>query len=235
MKQRFQHYWQRGCARIDALTPRERVLSFAAVAAALVFLGQLAVIGPLERKQALLRAQNAQQRQALATVNEEIAKKVADYGMDPNDALRQRLGAVRADTRRMEDALRTMEKGLVPPERIAPLLESILRANARLKLVAMRTLPVDTIDGSGAAPGAPGQPAAAGPKPGAAGTVLYRHGVEVTVRGSYLDMVDYMHALETLPTQLFWGRAQLEAETYPSARLTLTLHTLSLDPKWMKL
>jgi MSHA biogenesis protein MshJ len=55
------------------------------------------------------------------------------------------------------------------------------------------------------------------------------------VRGSYLDMVDYMTALESLPTQLFWGKAQLEVEDYPSVRLTLTLYTLSLDEKWMKL
>jgi MSHA biogenesis protein MshJ len=57
----------------------------------------------------------------------------------------------------------------------------------------------------------------------------------VTLRGSYLDMVDYMTALESLPTQLFWGKAQLDVEDYPSVRLTLTLYTLSLDEKWMKL
>ncbi|WP_229425003.1 hypothetical protein [Massilia sp. Se16.2.3] len=65
--------------------------------------------------------------------------------------------------------------------------------------------------------------------------MLYRHGVEVTVRGNYLDMIGYMAALEAMPTQLFWGRAQLEAETWPDSRLTLTLYTLSLDAKWMKL
>jgi MSHA biogenesis protein MshJ len=48
-------------------------------------------------------------------------------------------------------------------------------------------------------------------------------------------MVDYMQVLETLPTQLFWGKAQLDAEAYPNVRLTLTLYTLSLDSKWMKL
>jgi MSHA biogenesis protein MshJ len=55
------------------------------------------------------------------------------------------------------------------------------------------------------------------------------------VRGNYLDMIDYMNALETLPTQLFWGGAQLVVEEYPTSRLTLTLYTLSLDPKWLKL
>jgi MSHA biogenesis protein MshJ len=130
-----------------------------------------------------------------------------------------------------------MQKGLVPPERIAPLLESILRANGRLKLVSLKTLPVTTLNDAAPQPAAPAAPAAAAAAPPVvkAPDLLYRHGVELTVRGSYLDMVDYMHALETLPTQLFWGKAQLDAEAYPNVRLTLTLYTLSLDSKWMKL
>ena len=55
------------------------------------------------------------------------------------------------------------------------------------------------------------------------------------MRGNYHDMVDYMSTLDAMPTRMFWGRAQLDVETYPTARLTLTLHTLSLDRQWMKL
>ena len=44
-----------------------------------------------------------------------------------------------------------------------------------------------------------------------------------------------MNTLESLPTQLFWGKAQLEVEQYPAVRLTLTLYTMSLDDQWMKL
>ncbi|MFS2219099.1 hypothetical protein ACCD08_31790, partial [Telluria sp. Tellsp104] len=86
-----------------------------------------------------------------------------------------------------------------------------------------------------AAAAAPAPAAPAPPPVVQSPDLLYRHGVELTVRGSYLDMVDYMQALESLPTQLFWGKAQLDAEAYPNVRLTLTLYTLSLDPKWMKL
>lgn len=227
--------WQQLAARIDTLSPRERVLCFGAAAIVLVFAGQVAVLGPLERKQTLLIAQAQEQRNALIAADDDTAKKLADYAADPNQPLREHLAAARADTLRMEDDLRTMQKGLVPPERIAPLLESILRANGRLKLVSLRTLPVDTVDGNAKGAGN-ASPAADTAKPApAAGTVLYRHGVEVTVRGGYLDMVDYMNALQALPTQLFWGRAQLDAEDAPNVRLTLTLYTLSLDPKWMKL
>ena len=231
--------WRQFAARIEALQPRERIMVFGATVVVLVFLANALVFGPLARKEAALRSTLQQQNATIDGVNADIAAKAQAYAHDPNDALRKRLGDVRAETARTSDALRALQKGLVPAERIAPLLEAILRANGRLKLVSLQTLPVTTLGDAAAAPAAPATTALASqPVPAPvvkAPGLLYRHGVELSVRGSYLDMVDYMHALETLPTQLFWGKAQLDAEAYPNVRLTLTLYTLSLDPKWMKL
>jgi MSHA biogenesis protein MshJ len=229
--------WLQFSARVEALQPRERVMAFGAAVVVLVFLANSLVFAPLARKEAVLRQTLAQQAGAIDGIDADIAAKARAYAIDPNEALRKRLAAVRAETERTSADLRTMQKGLVPPERIAPLLESILRANGRLKLVSLKTLPVTTLNDAAPQPAAPAAPAAAAAAPPVvkAPDLLYRHGVELTVRGSYLDMVDYMHALETLPTQLFWGKAQLDAEAYPNVRLTLTLYTLSLDSKWMKL
>jgi MSHA biogenesis protein MshJ len=232
--------WLQFTARVEALQPRERIMAFGAAVVVLVFLANSVVFGPLSRKEAALRSTLQQQGITVDGIGADIASKARAYGNDPNAALRTRLGELRAETARTSDELRTMQKGLVPPERIAPLLESILRANGRLALVSLKTLPVTTLN-DGTAPPAAAPATGAAPAPAAVPPVvkspdlLYRHGVELTVRGSYLDMVDYMHTLETLPTQLFWGKAQLDAEAYPNVRLTLTLYTLSLDPKWMKL
>jgi MSHA biogenesis protein MshJ len=226
--------WLQFSARVEALQPRERVMAFGAAVVVLVFLANSLVFAPLSRKEAALRSTLAQQAGAIDGIDADIAAKARAYAIDPNEALRKRLAAVRAETERTSADLRTMQKGLVPPERIAPLLESILRANGRLKLVSLKTLPVTTLNDAAPQPAAPAA-AAATPAVVKAPDLLYRHGVELTVRGSYLDMVDYMHALEMLPTQLFWGKAQLDAEAYPNVRLTLTLYTLSLDSKWMKL
>jgi MSHA biogenesis protein MshJ len=224
--------WLAFAARIDAMSQRERILSFAAAAALLVFAAQMGVIGPLLRKQELLRSQVIQQQNNIAGINEQIAQKLKEAEADPDAPARARLAAVREESGRLDESLRAMQKGLVAPERMAPLLESILRANGRLKMVSVRTLPVEPLSGFAAKKDAD---AAAVPAKTAKRDLLFRHGVEVTVRGSYLDMVDYMTALEGLPTQLFWGKAQLDVEEYPSVRLTLTLYTLSLDEKWMKL
>ncbi|MGI4845257.1 MAG: type II secretion system protein GspM [Janthinobacterium lividum] len=230
-------------ARLDALTLRERGLLFATGAALILFIGHSAVLGPLYREHDALREQISQQQNNLAGMDGEIAARVQAYQVDPNAPAREKLQAIRQESAALGDSLLAMEHGLVPPERMAPLLDTILRANARLKLVSMRTLPVEpmsSLGGQGAAAAPPGAaPDAAAQAPVAASApapvLLYRHGVEVTVRGNYLDMVDYMSALEAMPTRLFWGRAQLDVEAYPAARLTLTLYTLSLDRKWMKL
>ena len=215
-------------ARVDALTLRERVMLFAAVAALYLFLMHFFGLGPMFARQELLRNQIVQQQNNLEGIDNEIRDKVQAAQVDPDAPARTRLVAVRGETEALAGSLRAMQNGLVPPERMAPLVEAILRAHGRLQLVSLRTLPVEPVTGKEKAQAAAADAAA----PAA---LLYRHGVEVTVRGNYLDMIGYMAALESMPTQLFWGGARLEAETWPASRLTLTLYTLSLDAKWMKL
>lgn len=234
MKQR----WQKLAARIDVLTLRQRVLLFAACAFVLLYLFYLFAFDPLLREQARLRAQVSGQQAAMATVDSQLTQLVDAYAVDPDAASRARLFAARAATRTLSDSLAAMQQGLVAPEQMAPLLQTILRANARLQLVALASLPVSTV--GGAAAGLPASapastPASTNPVTAPPAGLLYRHGVQLTVRGSYLDMIDYMAALEALPTQLFWGPVQLRVDDYPRTTLTLTLYTLSLDSKWLKL
>lgn len=218
-------------ARIDALSLRERAMVFVAAAAAIIFVVYSLMLGPLFEKEKTLRTQVAQVRGNINGIDAEISAKLQGFTVDPDAPVRTRLAAVKADTDALGGKLRALEQGLVAPEKIAPLLETILAANGKLTLVSMKTLaaaPVAAASFDSAAIPA----AEAGSAPAA---LLYRHGVQLTVRGNYLDMVNYMSALETMPTRLFWGSAELEVEDYPDSRLTLTLHTLSLDGKWMKL
>jgi MSHA biogenesis protein MshJ len=231
----MKRYWTTLAARIDRATLRQRIGLFLACAAVVLYMLFMLAFDPLLREQARLRAQMAQQRAAMAGVDTQITTLVDAFARDPDAASRQRLASARAETRTLGDSLASMQKGLVAPEQMAPLLQTILRANGRLQLVALATLPVTAVGAPPAAAAPVATTAAAtAPAPPVAG-LLYRHGVQVTVRGSYADMIDYMAALERLPTQLFWGRAQLVVEDYPRTQVTLTLYTLSLDSKWMKL
>jgi len=61
---------------------------------------------------------------------------------------------------------------------------------------------------------------------------VYKHGVEIVVQGSYLDLLAYVSRLERQPWQMYWGRTVVSAE-YPKVMVALTLYTLSLDKSWL--
>ena len=221
-------------SRIDALAMRERIMVFGVTAGVIVFVLYAFVLGPQIKRQALLKAQITQYRNNIAGIDAEITALVQAWAIDPDLASRDQLKALQGDANTLGTRLRAMQSGLRQPERVAPMLETMLKANGRLKLVTLKSLPMTVLNGP-PAPLANGAGAATPAGANAAPALLYRHGFEVTVRGNYLDMVDYLATLEAMPARLFWGKAELEVETYPDARLTLTVYTLSLDQNWMKL
>ncbi|MFS2135070.1 type II secretion system protein GspM [Duganella sp. Dugasp56] len=255
MKQRLLLQWIKLSTKLDSMTLRERAMVFLAVVAAILFLVYTVTVEPLLVRQRLLQTQIKQQQNQISGIDIEISVKAQAYAADPDAPARERLKSLDQEIEHTRSGLLSMQKGLVAPEKIAPLLEQLLRGNGKLRLMSMKTLPATGLMEVAQAPST-SKPAAANPAsaagaavvsappaPAGAPTVspvkphelLYRHGVEIVLQGSYLDMVNYMDELERLPVQLFWGKASLDAQQYPNSRLTLTLYTLSLDSKWMKL
>ncbi len=124
---------------------------------------------------------------------------------------------------------------------MASLLEDLLKRNKRLQLVKMTTLPAAELlgrDPAGTSPAGMAQPPEAGQPQVGSGQAsgqnnIFKHGVELTLRGSYFEMLDYLVQVESLPWQMYWGRLRLEARDYKRPELTLTLYTLSLDKAWL--
>jgi MSHA biogenesis protein MshJ len=98
-------------------------------------------------------------------------------------------------------------------------LQEMLERNNRLALLDLTTLPVVAVVPSRAG---------TGPTSG-----MYRHGIELTVSGTYGDLYEYLRALERLPSQLYWARAELAVKEHPLLTLKLTIHTVSFDRAWL--
>jgi MSHA biogenesis protein MshJ len=223
----------------DALSLRERGMLLAAGAAVVMFIFYFLLLNPLLVKRTLLTGAIAQKNMEMANIDKEIALTKTAHETDPDQDARARLALLLKETDGLRGDLRRSQHGLVAPERMVSLLENLLRQHARLRLVSLRTLPVESVGAPAVTPATPPvagtAPVAALPPVAAPAPVLHRHGVEVVVKGSYADMLAYMQALQAMPTSVFWGQAQLDAQAYPAASLTLTLHTLSTDESWMAL
>jgi len=207
------------CAeRIDGATLRERVLIFAACALLLVFLANAALLGPLRAKQKGLEGDIARRQAELRNLQGELQRLAGVREVDPDSASRKQQVALRAELAALNARIAAEQRRFTPPERMRGVLEELLERNKRLALVELKTLPPSPL----------GEAA-----PGSAGRGIFRHGVELTVSGTYFDLYEYLSALERLPTQLYWGRAELSAGGYPVSTLKLTVYTVSLDKAWL--
>jgi len=213
-------------ARVDGMSLRERALIFLAAAFLVVSLIDAVFLSPLLVRQKNLSAQVVQQQEKMKEIQAQLANLMQAKQADATSPQRERIRVLRQQIADGNAYLKDRRDKLVPPEKMAELLEQVLRKNQSLQMVALNTLPVSLlIEPSGDAMAEQMMQSE---------TQIYKHGVEITVRGSYADLLQYLTALEHLPTQMFWGVAKLNVVEHPTAELKLTLYTLSLDKRWLQ-
>ena len=220
--------WNKAVARFDALKPRERAMIFAAGAVVIgwiVFM--LAIDGELVRYKRL-NADLARQQATLAQLQMQTAELMRSAAQDPDAAGRARIAALKEQLAQFDVELRGMQQGLVPPTRMARVLGDVLTRNSRVHLVKLKTLPVTALVDREAK----GELVRAATL-GGADRLVYKHGIELTLEGGYLDLLDYLTRLEKLQWQMFWARTRIDASQYPRVQMTVTLYTLSLDEAWL--
>lgn len=218
--------WRRLCARFDALGKRERVIVFFGAVAAVALLGYQAFIDPHLARHALAAKRLAQIAQSQQELRAKLAAGQAQSGQ-PDARVRADLETAARRLAQLDAQFGTLHATLVPPGRMAALVESLLKSESGLQLVSMTTLPPSPVEAGGNVAGE-GSAAA-----GAGEAALYKHGLEITVRGSYAELLAYLDRLERLPQKMYWGSATLVAEEHPVSRLQLTVYTLSLGKSWL--
>jgi MSHA biogenesis protein MshJ len=209
---------QRYAERIDAATLRQRLLAFLFAAFALLLLGNALLIEPLRAKHKRLAAENAQSQKELGLLQAELARVAGIGSQDPDAAKRKRQAALRVQLAEVNARIAREERRFTAPDRMRLVLEQMLERNKNLTLLELRTLPAAPV---------------AVRSQGASAGGMYRHSVELTIRGTYGDLYDYLRSLEKLPGQLYWARAELVANAHPILTLKLTVHTISFDRAWL--
>ncbi len=231
MKDVIKLQWEKLVSKIDVLSVRERVIIFVAAAFLLVSLINSIFLDPLLAKQKKLSLQVVQQQEKMKEIQASLAALVQAKNNDANSPLRERIKLLKQQISEGEAYLKSRRDKLVPPEKMGELLQQVLSKNAHLQLVALETLPAAPLIEP---PQAKQDSGTVTVKSAGLERQIYKHGVKITVRGSYADLLQYLTALEKLPTQMFWGAAKMDVHRYPTAELTLTLYTLSLDATWLR-
>jgi len=218
---RFPVPLQRYADRLDAMSLRERVLIFLAVAVVVVAIADSALFDPISRRQKVNSQRIHQQEDEIRTMQGQVQAYAQARTGDDANAKRQRLEKRKLELAALDRELASRRSELVPPERMAKMLYEIVKRNPDIELVSLRSLPATGLAQSLTA------------ILGSGGLALYRHGIEITVSGSYLNMLRYVGQLERLPAKIMWGNMELQATAYPAVTLKITLYTLSPEKTWL--
>ncbi len=230
----MKQHWVKLISKVDAMSLRERAMIFAAAAVALVALINALFLDPLlaEKKKQLTEMQQKQEN--LKAIHAQVVALSQARNDVEKSPLHHRIEQARQQLADSDVFLQGLRGRLVAPEKMADLLEQVLNQNGRLRLVDLQTSPVAPLAEKTAV-----KPGGVVVTPANAAAIpdnqVFKHGVQITVRGSYLDLLQYLTELEQLPTQMFWGKAEMKVVEYPEVELKLTLYTLSLDKIWLKI
>ena len=228
--------WEKMSAKVDAMSMRERALIFATAVVLALSLVNTLLLEPLFVRQKALRTQVSQQQQMMSEVQLQITAVQQQNSPDSNSPQRIQINQIRQEIAEGDVYLKSSRERLVQPEKMAEHLRQLLNKNDRLQLLALQTLPVTPLL---ELPGAQRADKSADQSRDAQAATqekqVFKHGVQLTLRGNYLDLLPYLSALEKLPQQMYWARAQMKVVEYPAAELTLILYTLSLDKTWLQI
>ena len=215
--------WEEISAKVNAMSMRERALIFATVTVLALFLLNMLLLEPLFVRQKALHSQISQQQQTLTEVQSQIAALVQQNSPNANSTQRNQINQLKQEIAEGNAYLKSSREKLVQPEKMAEHLRKLLSNNNRLQLISLQTLPVTPlIEQANIATAA------------TLDNQVFKHGVQLTLRGNYMDLLQYLSALDNLPQQMYWAKAQMSVVQYPAAELTLILYTLSLDKTWLQ-
>lgn len=217
----MKHYYELARIKVENLLLRERVIVFSFAASALIYSAYTMSLNSVLVKQKELSAQVAQQQEKMKSLQAQIEIAIQAKRDDEKSPLRSRLKELQQQLKALDEHLQSSGSRMVEPNEISKMLEQVLGQNSKLQLIALETIPSIPV-------------VAQSKKTKTGQKQVYKHGVKMTLRGSYLDLLQYLTAVEKAPVHLYWGELNFNIDKHPDAVLILTLYTLSLDKEWLK-
>jgi MSHA biogenesis protein MshJ len=233
-------------ANFSALQLRERVIAVAVGAIVLVLIGNLVLLKPVQLEIDRLRTLDKTHKSELDVALKELADidGILSTGADPLAIERaERDGFLRQIAE--ADSFYAQQDAKGP--QIQSLASSILEETPGVDLISLRTIPAEVFYAPPAAKAVANTAVkavedisklltgkdtsvAVNAAPVVFQKTLYKHAVEVSVRGSYADLLLYMEKLQKYPKRVFWSEARLTASTYSITVLRLTIFVITDSP-----
>lgn len=211
--------------RLDRRPLRERLLVNLLLVVIVAVLIDWLALAPARDRLAGIEADLANresQAEELRTARDELAERVAN---DPVVDLRNAEERLEARLGELDREVESVARGFVSAGSMAEALREML-AGSSLRLVSLTTLPAERMRfGSEQDEEEEGSQVSAAPSM----PVLYRHPLEITFEGSFVEALDYLQRVQSLDWDFQWDGIEVQIIDYPRASYTWRLHSISLE------
>lgn len=219
-------------ASFSALSQRERAIILLALFLLPIYLFVELAFLPAQKEQHRLTNQHQAAQQEVGSLQQQLLELEHALNNDPDQGKRDQIAGFREQIASFDQSLQSNLSGLVSPQQMAKMLRAMVSQHDGLTLMSLKNqdpyplvTAVDTVEN-----GADEELTLRAKK----APVLYRHGIEVQLTGSYLDTLNYLHQLQGLSQRLFWQSVDIEmSDRYPSAHVLLNVYTLSFQEGWI--
>lgn len=229
MKASVSQQWAVWSARFNERPIRERTLLTATALVVILVLGWELTVAPVLANNARVQDQIdtlGTNQQRLLELQQTLTAQLEN---DPSYELKRLLDARRDRLQRLDAEIGEATSRLVSPRTMVSLLRDMLAAQDELELAGLvlkAPVPVHTSAGEEADAETDASETSAEP-------LVFAHDVEITLRGSYRHVLDYIKQLEAMDERLGWMMLDYNAETYPDSEARIRVRTLSLDRAWL--
>lgn len=211
-------------ARIDALQVRERLMILVVSVVCALALAESLWLAPAQKRYDTSRQAVAQQQGALERLQAEAALQANPQAGAPGSA-RAQLASVNVQIDTTEKEIRARMPAGRDATSLRQVLEAFLQRHETLTLVRATTLSPDAAPLLGATPGITLTSAQS-----ASGAGSERRGLELTVAGSYVALMQYVETLERALPDLRWGAMLLTSNETQGTQLTLQVFIVEAQP-----
>ena len=221
-------YWLQVNKKYQALSLRERALVSLSLLIAIVVIWYMLLIDPMLTTTKTAQSQLVTIQTSLKSLQQQQQALGLKQQQDPLRELKDRVAQVNQHIASIDAQLKGKMHGLIAPQQMAKVLESVLKQHRDLKLVKLQSLPATPLVAEVSSDKKEQKDKQAKKSP-----EVFRHGLQLEFAGSYLATLGYLKSLQALPWEFYWDEVRLQVEKYPNAKVTIVVHTLSLTEGWI--
>lgn len=198
--------------QVDALSLRERGLVFLSGTAVIFMFWTFLLFDPQNAELEVLQLQMQETEKKLSVRAQEATVLAQTVGINADQAKMMQLAELKRMSAMLDEQMAEMSLELIPAGELLGVVREVLEQSNELRIERIDYLPPEVFDPGTRRRSSPG---------------IFRHTVELTLEGSYFDLLEYLQGLEALPWRLHWDTLNYEVTHYPVGDIELTVSTLS--------